>query len=384
VREEIYDMMAWWLDKGIDGFRVDAITHIKKAPGFPDMPNPDGKRYVPSFRYHLNQPGIHEFLQEMKQNVLNKYDIMTVGEAPGVPPEEALLYVGEESGAFNMLFQFEHMEVDAGPDGKFFVKPWSLVEFKKIMTKWQKGMESKGWNSLYLENHDQPRSVSNFGNDQEYHAESAKMLATCLHMLQGTPYVYQGQEIGMTNVQFESIDDYRDVSILNYYRESLQEGKDPEQLMRAIWSKGRDNARTPMQWDNSGNAGFTTGTPWIQVNPNYRDINVKKALANTDSIFYYYQQLIRLRRQHPIVVYGRYDLLLDNHEQIFAYTRTLGAEQLLVILNFSEETPVFELPEGIVYSSKQLWIGNYPVNEQEDIRSIRLKPYEARVYRLEA
>lgn len=382
VRDELYDMMMWWLDKGIDGFRVDAITHIKKAPGLPDLPNPDGKRHVPSFPYHLNQPGIHEWLQEMKQRVLSKYDIMTVGETPGVSPQEALAFVDEEQGEFNMLFQFEHMEVDAGRGGKFDLKPWNLAELKQVMSKWQKGLEGRGWNSLYWENHDQPRSVSRFGNDRDYHAESAKMLATCLHMMQGTPYVYQGQEIGMTNVRFQSIDDYRDVEILNYYRESKIDGTDPQKLMQAIWTKGRDNARTPMQWDDSENAGFTTGTPWIRVNPNYREINVKRALEDPESIFRYYQKLIRLRKEHPIVVYGSYDLILAEDEQIFAYTRTLDDEKLLVIGNFSEGTPTFALPEGITYSSKEFWIGNYPVNEQEDIQSIILKPYEARVYRL--
>lgn len=384
VREEIYDMMIWWLDKGIDGFRVDAITHIKKKPGFPDLPNPEGKRYVPSFPYHLNQPGIHEWLQEMKQKVLAKYNIMTVGETPGVSPQDALAFVDEENGEFNMLFQFEHMEVDAGPGGKFDLKPWNLVELKQVMSKWQKGLEGRGWNSLYFENHDQPRSVSRFGNDREYHVESAKMLATCLHMMQGTPYVYQGQEIGMTNVRFDSIDDYRDVEILNYYRESMIDGKDPKQLLEVIWAKGRDNARTPMQWDDSDNAGFTTGTPWIQVNPNFREINVKRALEDPDSIFRYYQKLIRLRKEYPIVIYGTYDLILEDDEQIFAYTRTLDDEKLLVICNFSEARPIFALPQEISHSSKELWISNYPVDENEDIRSITLKPYEARVYRLRA
>lgn len=382
VREEIYRMMTWWLDKGIDGFRVDAITHIKKQPGFPDLPNPEGKRYVPSFPYHLNQPGIHDYLQEMKEQTLSGYDIMTVGETPGVSPEDAALYVEEETGEFNMLFQFEHMEVDAGPGGKFDVRPWNLVELKQVMSKWQKGLEGKGWNSLYFENHDQPRSVSRFGNDGEYRVESAKMLATCLHMMQGTPYIYQGQEIGMTNVQFASVDEYKDVEILNLYREAQIDGKDLNELMQAIWAKGRDNARTPMQWDATENAGFTAGKPWIQINPNYRKINVKKALADPDSIFYYYQKLIRLRKENPIVVYGTYDLILEDNEQIYAYTRTLGNEQLLVILNFSTDNPSFALPEEIQYTTKELLISNYQADAGEELQTLPLKPYEARVYRL--
>lgn len=382
VREEIYNMMIWWLDKGIDGFRVDAITHIKKKPGLPDLPNPDGKKYVSSFPFHLNYPGIHDWFQEMKEKVLSKYDIMTVGETPGVSPEEGLRYVDEQSGNFNMLFHFEHMEVDAGPGGKFDLKPWNLIDLKKVMSKWQKGLQGRGWNSLYFENHDQPRSVSRFGNDSEYRVESAKMLATCLHMMQGTPYVYQGQEIGMTNIQFDSINDYKDVEILNLYREAKLEGKDLNQLMKAIWVKGRDNARTPMQWDDTVNAGFTTGTPWIQVNPNYRQINVKQTLEDPNSIFHYYKKLIRLRKQNPIVVYGTYDLLLENDEQIYAYTRTLGNERLLVICNFFEDTPTFELPADLRYQTKELWISNYDVNLEEPIEKIELNPFETRVYRL--
>jgi oligo-1,6-glucosidase len=318
----------------------------------------------------------------MYERVLSRYDVMTVGEMPGVTPEEAVLYTGADRGELNMVFQFDHMGLDSGPGGKWDVKPWSLADLKQTMSRWQWALADVGWNSLYLNNHDQPRMVSRFGNDGEYRVESAKMLATFLHMLQGTPYVYQGEEIGMTNVRFESIEDYRDVETLNMYREAMAEGKHPEQVMAAIWAKGRDNARTPMQWNDSPNAGFTTGEPWIKVNPNYKEINVEAALRDPNSIFYYYQKLIRLRKTNPIIVYGRYDLILEDHPEIYAYTRSLGDEMLLVILNFFAGTPVFELPADITFVSHELVISNYEVDTGEDIRKIRLRPYEARVYRL--
>jgi oligo-1,6-glucosidase len=382
VREEVYDLMTFWLDKGVDGFRMDVINFISKDPALPDAPNPNGRRYAPGDRYFINGPRIHEYLHEMYERVLSRYDVMTVGEMPGVTPEEAVLYTGADRGELNMVFQFDHMGLDSGPGGKWDLKPWSLADLKQTMSRWQRALADVGWNSLYLNNHDQPRMVSRFGNDGEYRVESAKMLATFLHMLQGTPYVYQGEEIGMTNVRFESIEDYRDVETLNMYREAMAEGKDPEQVMAAIWAKGRDNARTPMQWNDSPNAGFTTGQPWIKVNPNYKEINVEAALRDPNSIFYYYQKLIRLRKTNPIIVYGRYDLILEDHPEIYAYTRTLGDEMLLVILNFFAGTPVFELPADISFTSHELVINNYEVDPDEDIRKIQLRPYEARVYRL--
>jgi oligo-1,6-glucosidase len=382
VREEVYDLMTFWLDKGIDGFRMDVINFISKDPALPDAPNPNGRRYAPGDRYFINGPRIHEYLHEMYERVLSRYDVMTVGEMPGVTPEEAVLYTGADRGELNMVFQFDHMGLDSGPGGKWDLKPWSLADLKQTMSRWQWALADVGWNSLYLNNHDQPRMVSRFGNDGEYRVESAKMLATFLHMMQGTPYVYQGEEIGMTNVRFESIEDYRDVETLNMYREALAEGKDPAQVMKAIWAKGRDNARTPMQWNDSPNAGFTTGQPWIKVNPNYKEINVEAALRDPNSVFYYYQKLIRLRKANPIIVYGRYNLILEDHPEIYAYTRTLDDEMLLVILNFFAGTPVFELPADIAYTSHELLISNYEVDADEDIRKIRLRPYEARVYRL--
>ncbi|MFZ5625931.1 MAG: glycoside hydrolase family 13 protein [Bacillota bacterium] len=384
LRAEIYDMMKWWLEKGIDGFRMDVINALSKVPGLPDAPQRSDDPYQWGTEYFINGPRIHEFLQEMKREVLDHYDIMTVGETPFVTPEDAIKYTHEESGTLNMVFQFQHMDVDMAPNstkGKWELYPWKLTDLKKIITTWQKELEGKGWNSIYLENHDQPRSVSRFADDGEYRVPSAKMLATFLLTLQGTPYIYQGQEIGMTNVKFDSIEDYRDIETLNMYREELAKGSKPEEILPLIHAKGRDNARTPMQWDASANAGFTGGQPWIKVNPNYREINVEQALQDPDSVFHYYKRLIRLRKEMPVFVYGTYDLLLPEDEQIYAYTRTLGEEKLLVVLNFSAATPLFTMPAELEqFSQRQLLIANYPVSDEES-REFRLRPYEARVYR---
>lgn len=383
VRDEIYKMMKWWLDKGIDGFRMDVINFISKASDLPDAPVLDGKQYVPGTKYYANGPNVHRYLQEMHSRVLSNYDIMTVGETPEVSPDEAALYVGEERNELNMVFQFEHMDLDSGAGGKWDVRELNLIHFKQVMTKWQKGLEGRGWNSLYLNNHDQPRLVSRFGNDTKYRVESAKMLATCLHMMKGTPYIYQGEEIGMTNVKFEKIDDYRDIETLNWYREKIKNDvEDAQALMNLIYKKGRDNARTPMQWNDSKNAGFSDGRPWLKINPNYQEINVEQALKDKDSIFYYYKELIRLRKENPVIIYGTYDLLLEDHEHIYAYTRTFNGEKLLIILNFYEAQTEFALPEKMVYQSVELLISNYQVENEDRINSIILQPYEARVYRL--
>jgi oligo-1,6-glucosidase len=380
VRREVYDMMTWWLEKGVDGFRMDVINLISKVEG---LPSAGEDRYAWGGEYFMNGPRVHEFLQEMNKEVLSKYDIITVGEGPGASVEDAAKYANNQDTELNMIFTFEHMDIDSGPGGKWDLKPWKLADLKDVMSKWQKGLEGKGWNSLYLNNHDQPRMVSRFGNDSEYRLESAKMLGTFLHMMQGTPYIYQGEELGMTNVRFENIEDYNDLEILNMYREKVIEGgQDAAKVMESIYVKGRDNARTPMHWDDSANAGFTTGTPWLKMNPNFTEINAKYALEDSNSIYYYYQKLIKLRKEHDIIVYGNYDLILDEHEEIYAYTRTLGEEKLLVVLNFFSDTPEFKLPEGIQYSTKQLLISNYEVNENPDIHSFSLRPYEARVYLL--
>jgi oligo-1,6-glucosidase len=385
VRAEVFKMMRWWLDKGVDGFRMDVINLISKAPGLPDAPATNGEPYQFGGQYFVYGPRLLEYLGEMKREVLSKYDTITVGEAPLATTEHGIAITHQETGSLNMLFQFEHVDLDSQPGGsKWDLKPWDLIDLKQSFSRWQQALAGQGWNSLYLGNHDQPRAVSRFGDDGEYRVQSAKLLATFLHTLQGTPYIYQGDEIGMTNVRFDSIDDYRDIETLNMYHEAVERrGMDPAEVMRAIYVKGRDNARTPMQWDASPNAGFTGGTPWIKVNPNYPQINVELDRADPDGIFAYYQQLIHMRKQHPIIVDGDYRLLLPDDPAIYAYTRAQGATELLVILNFSRGTPLFELPPEVGFASSNLLIANYPVVPGEDIRRLTLRPYEARVYRLE-
>jgi oligo-1,6-glucosidase len=378
VRAEVYGMMKFWLDKGIDGFRMDVINVISKFPSLPDGEKGDKDLYGNGFHLFANGPRVHEYLQEMNKKVLSKYDIMTVGETPGVTPETAKLYVNEDRKELNMLFQFELMDIDSGKD-KWDIKPWRLTTFKKIMYKWYEGLKEKGWNSLFLNNHDQPRLVSRFGNDKEYRVEAAKMLATLLHTWQGTPYIYQGEEIGMTNVCFNNISEYKDLEIINMFKEKSAQGMSRETLMEAIYAKGRDNARTPMQWDSSRNAGFTDGEPWIRVNPNYKDINVENSLKDKNCIFYYYQKLIQLRKEHDTIVYGHIDLLYKYDENIFAYLRSLEDERLIVVLNFFEKEVEFKLPEDIQYKAAELLISNYEV-ENHNLRNIMLRPYEARVY----
>jgi oligo-1,6-glucosidase len=318
----------------------------------------------------------------MNKKVLSKYDIMTVGETPGTPPQIAAKYVNRDRHELNMVFNFELMEIDHDPINKWKPKEWKLTELKKIFTKWYEGLKEKGWNTLYMNNHDQPRMVSRFGNNKKYRIESAKMLATLLHTLPGTPYIYQGEEIGMTNVAFDNIEDYRDVETLNFYREMAKRGLPKEKIMGAIHRISRDNARTPMQWGNNPNAGFTAGTPWIKINPNYRDINVVHDLKDSNSIFYYYQKIIRLRKENLIMIYGDCQLILKDDEHVYSYLRTLNKDRLLIILNFFSSQTIFNLPANIDYQEKELLISNYDVEEKEDIKSIYLRPYEARVYKL--
>ncbi|MFN8442827.1 MAG: alpha-glucosidase [Caldilineaceae bacterium] len=382
VRDEVFSMMRWWLDKGIDGFRMDVINLISKVPELPDAPTYVPGRYQWGGQYFVNGPRLMEFLQQMKQEVLSRYDMVSIGETVMMDTQQAEILTNEETGALNMLFHFEHMGLDSRPNSmKWDIQPWKLTDLKQVMTRWQKELEGKGWNSLYLSNHDQPRALSRFGDDGQYRVESAKLLATFLHMMQGTPYIYQGEEIGMTNVKFASIEEYRDIETLNMYRDFVGErGLDPQTVMAMIYTKGRDNSRTPMQWDDTTNAGFTTGTPWIQVNPNYTTINTKQALADPNSIFAYYQQLIRLRKQHPIIPYGSYDLILADDPQIYAFTRTFEGKRLLVVLNFSKNSSVFALPAEITCASSELLIDNYTVDPTDNIRQFTLRPYEARVY----
>lgn len=382
VRNSVFEMMKFWLDKGVDGFRMDVINMISKTE-FLSPYDDFAKGTAKNKAYHPNGPRVHDYLQEMNRKVLSKYDIMTVGECPGVTPEITQRYTDTDRKELNMVFQFEHMGLDQ-QEGKekWDLKPLNLFDLKENLSKWQKALHEKGWNSLYWNNHDQPRVVSRFGNDGEYRVESAKMLGTLLHMMQGTPYIYQGEEIGMTNVRFPAIDDYRDIETLNMYQERVHEqGANPEDVMQSIYAKSRDNARTPMQWDESKQAGFTSGMPWLAVNPNYQTINVKQALADKQSIFYYYKQLIALRKKYAIIVYGDYDLILPEHPHVFAYQRTLNGQLLLVLCNFYENKETITLPELPKHDTEQPLISNYPDDETSEItETLELKPYEARVY----
>ena len=378
VRNEIYDMMNWWLDKGVDGFRMDVISLISKDPAFPDgIPGVNG---YAGFNEPANGPHVHEYLQEMRKKVLDRTENLTVGECSGVTLEEAKKYACSDGRELNMVFQFEHMDVDADGANKWTDRKMDLRDLKTVMTKWQKGLEDIAWNSLFWENHDQPRSVTRFGCDcKKYRERSAKMLATCLHMMQGTPYIYQGEELGMTNVPFRSIDDFRDLDSINAYHELVQAGiYKKEEMLDYLRYKSRDNARTPFQWDDSENAGFTGGTPWIMVNPNYKEINAKEQMGREDSVFCYYKELIRLRKKHDVIVYGSYELLLGEDEELYVYTRTLGSEKILVICNFSENERELELPDGWKPSEMERWIGNYEDAKAEDKLSVRA--YEAIVY----
>ncbi|MCI9442288.1 MAG: alpha-glucosidase [Ruminococcus sp.] len=388
VREEVFQMMNWWLDKGVDGFRMDVISLISKKPDLPDgVPGING---YASFNEPANGPRVHEYLQEMRQKVLDRADTITVGECSGVTLEEAKKYARSDGKELNMVFQFEHMDVDADGTNKWSDKKMDLRDLKEVMTKWQKGLEDIAWNSLFWENHDQPRCVSRFGNNGVYREASAKMLATCLYMMQGTPYIYQGQELGMTNVPFENIEDFRDLDSINAYYELTGQGVfSKEEMMRFLRYKSRDNARTPFQWNDKENAGFTSGTPWIMVNPNYKEINAEEQLAREDSVFHYFQKLIRLRKEHEVIVYGTYDLLLPDSKEIYAYTRTLGEQKLLVVCSFSAEQVDFEIPAEFLKG--EILIQNYAGSrvpgmdglsspESENVEQsghMTLRPYEA-------
>ncbi len=344
VRKEIFDMMTWWCDKGIDGFRMDVISMISKTSEMPD--GEVNGLYGDFGPFCVHGPNVHKYLQEMNEKVLSKYDIMTVGETAGVTPEQAKLYAGENAHELNMVFQFEHVESD-GKYGKWTDQKMPLTTLKKILSRWQTELYNKAWNSLFWDNHDQPRAVSRFGDDRpQYREISAKMLATCLHMMQGTPYIYQGEELGMTNYPFKNPGDFRDIESINAYQEWCVDGPIPHD---AFWPcltfKSRDNARTPVQWDDSAQAGFTAGTPWIAVNPNYKEINAKAETANPDSVFHYYKKLIALRKQNPIMVYGKYEALLEDCEELFAYTRTYQNEKLLIVCSFCDHETVFTIPD---------------------------------------
>ncbi len=370
VRKEVFDMMTRWCKKGIDGFRMDVISLISKPEGFPDA---KVVGLYGDMNICANGPKVHDYLKEMNQKVLSKFDIMTVGETAGVTLDEAKRYANSEGSELNMVFQFEHMNLDSGEKFKWSTKHIPLVPLKENLTKWQLGLDNVAWNSLYFCNHDQPRIVSRLGDDSdEFRELSAKCIATCLHMMQGTPYVYQGEELGMTNTVFNSVDDFRDLESVNAYRELIESGLyTKEDMFPKIAHKSRDNARTPMPWDTSENAGFTTGTPWLALNPNYNKINVADQLKREDSVFHYYQKLIKLRKEYEIIVYGKYELLLPDDEHIFAYVRTLGNQKLLVVCNFSKTEQRFDFSG---YENAKVLISNYDGNISE---KATLKPYSA-------
>ena len=378
VREEVFKMMTWWCDKGIDGFRMDVISMISKYPGLPDGPE-NGNGYTGNTS--CDGPNIHKYLREMNEKVLSKYRLITVGECPGVNAEQAKKYANIDGGELDMIFQFEHVSGSALKPchhGKWDGEAMTMPELRANFTKWQKDLEGCAWNSLFLSNHDQPRCVSRFGNDSEQYRElSAKMLATMTHFQKGTPYVYQGEELGMTNAYMENIADYRDIESLNAYKElTTKENIPAKTVMGYIKAVGRDNARTPMQWDTSDNGGFTSGTPWLQVNKNYKTINAAAQVNDPDSVFAYYKKLIALRHTNEVMVNGVYDVLIPDHPQIYAYTRTLGDKQLLVLCNDSDTNVAIpaELQEKI-HAAKNILIQNY-----KDTDESTLRPYEAVVY----
>lgn len=366
VRESVFNMMNWWFEKGIDGFRVDAITHIKKTFEAGDLPVPEGKKYAPAFDVDMNQPGIQNWLQEMKDESLSQYDIMTVGEANGVNPDNAEEWVGEDKGKFNMIFQFEHLGLWSTGDSQFDVK-----SYKEVLNRWQKRLEGIGWNALFIENHDQPRRVSTWGNDKDYWFESATSHAVVYFLQQGTPFIYQGQEIGMTNYPFESIETFNDVAVRNEYQIVKEQGGDVDQLLDKYRMENRDNSRTPMQWSDSTNGGFTEGKPWFPVNPNYKDINVAHQLEDEHSVLNFYKKLIQLKKSHEIYTYGQFDLIDAENENVFAYTRQLEGKTVVVAGNLTDKQSSLTLPFDI--DEDAIKLHNY--NSQLDATS--LKPFEA-------
>ena len=358
VREKIYEMIRWWMEKGVGGFRLDVIDLIGKETD--RMVMAEGKM-------------LHPYIQEMSRETFQKGDLVTVGEAWSATPASAMLYSNPDGSELSMVFQFEHMLLDQEPGKqKWDLRSLPFVELKKVLFKWQSSLYQKGWNSLFFSNHDLPRSVSHFGNDGQYRVESAKMLATILHGLQGTPYVYQGEELGMTNVQF-GIEDYRDIEILNMYKERMEQGYAEESIMESIYAKGRDNARTPMQWDDGNNAGFTQGSPWLRLNPNYTEINAKQALADPDSVFYYYQKLIRLRKEEPVLTEGKTVPIMEEDEKVFAYIREAEEADLLVLGNFTEETAAYQAPDA--FRGQETLISNYADEGEFGL----LRPFEAKM-----
>ena len=377
VRQEIYDIMRFWLDKVINGFRMDVISVISKR-NYNDTPYKDFWETVN--KVYANGPRVHEFLKEMYENVLSHYNVMSVGEGSGIDIENAIKYVGEERKELNMVFHFDIMTMDHGPEGKFDYRKYDFVQFKKIYRKWDERLKNNGWNSIFLGNHDFPRMISRFGNDEEYWVESAKALAMLLMTMRGTPYIYQGDEIGMTNVAFPSITDYRDVETLNAYRVIEKENSNIEKMLKAIHVQGRDNARTPVHWNNEPMAGFTSGEPWINVNPNYKKINVAKQEKDPDSILNFYREMVAFRKHHPTLVYGDFSMIQEENNRVFAYLREDEENQYLVIINFSDEENTFELDDQLDMSKAVLAVSNYPEPKPS---FFDLYPWQANLYELQ-
>ncbi|WP_158734973.1 alpha,alpha-phosphotrehalase [Alteribacillus sp. YIM 98480] len=383
VREDVYEMMHFWFEKGVDGFRLDVINLISKDQ---DFPNDDGSKAPGDGRkFYTDGPRIHEFINEMNKNVFAKYDVMTVGEMSSTTIDDCIKYTRPDRNELSMTFNFHHLKVDY-PNGE----KWALAEFdflrlKNILSTWQTEMhKGSGWNALFWCNHDQPRVVTRFGDDEMYHNESAKMLATAIHLMQGTPYIYQGEEFGMTNPKFDTIEEYRDVETLNYYKILKDKGVSEKEIMDIIKAKSRDNSRTPVQWNQGPHAGFTSGTPWIAAAPNYKEINAEKALEDENSIYYHYQQLIQLRKQYDIITTGDYQLLLDHHPQIFSYVRNTENQALLVLNNFYQQETIFQLPESqkhLLQKDSSILLSNYD-DSKNKIDNVVLRPYESVVYML--
>ena len=365
VRNEVYKMMNFWIDKGIGGFRMDVIDLIGK---------------VPDEMITGNGPKLHDYLQEMNKAALEGHDLLTVGETWGATPEIAKLYSNPKRKELSMVFQFEHIGLDQieGKE-KWDVKPLDLLDLKKVLSKWQTELEGEGWNSLFWNNHDLPRIVSRWGNDREYRVESAKMLATLLHGMKGTPYIYQGEELGMTNVRFEDINEYNDIETLNMYKDRISKGYSHDEIMASIYAKGRDNARTPMQWDSTENAGFTTGNPWLAVNKNYKFINAEYCLQDKDSIFYHYKKLIDIRKHNDTIIYGDYKLLLPEDKNVFAYSRKLNGDKIVVVCNFYDKEVNLNFKED--FNNVEILLSNYK-DSSIFMKDLKLRPYEAIMYRV--
>lgn len=376
VRQEVYKMMRWWCDRGVDGFRMDVISMISKSAEMPDGERKPGSIYGNFAPYVVNGPRVHEFLQEMNREVLSHYDLLTVGECSGLTVEQATRYANTEGTELNMAFQFEHMDLDGGESFKWNLRKIDLIELKQVLSKWQYGLQDKAWNSLYWCNHDQPRIVSRLGDDStpELRERSAKALALCIHMMQGTPYVYEGEELGMTNTKFDSLADFRDVESINAYRELTESGViAPEDMLQYLRYKSRDNSRTPVQWDDTPNAGFTTGTPWIKVNENYRQINAAEQVGRPDSVFHFYKKLIQLRHSHEIIPYGSYRLIWPEDPQLFAYTREWEGKKLLVVCNLTGAPAAARL--SLEFTDAKILISNF--DDTQISENLTLRPWEA-------